>query len=254
MEGLRLKSRALNAFQLNVDIKQQQQRNTYLFRHHARHRLLRSILRVWLPAAEVVNRQEVQYHIRARYFKRMIIRFNERQIEELNRVIILRQLLLKRHLFRLLKCHGDTVRKERLADHHRLLVVTKAWQLSIQRQRIAREKTAVALNYREKAQRHRLLSRALDSLKKHWISGVELKRAENRLEMLLVHYTARQYWPRLKKEAFRRLQIAPKITRAIKFRRYHLKRQALYCLLYTKIKTQHERNEALRKERLAQTF
>jgi exonuclease I len=38
---------------------------------------------------------------------------------------------------------------------------------------------------------------------------VELKRAENRLEMLLVHYTARQYWPRLKKEAFRRLQIAP---------------------------------------------
>jgi hypothetical protein len=45
---------------------------------------------VWLPAVDFANKQEVEYNIRARYFKRMIIRFNERQIEELNRVIILR--------------------------------------------------------------------------------------------------------------------------------------------------------------------
>jgi hypothetical protein len=51
---------------------------------------MRNILRVWLPAADVANKQEVEYNIRVRYFKRMIIRFNERQIEELNRVIILR--------------------------------------------------------------------------------------------------------------------------------------------------------------------
>ena len=37
------------------------------------------------------------------------------------------------------------------------------------------------------------------------------------------HFQQRVYWPKLIAEGFRRLKLAPLITKAIRFRRYHLK-------------------------------
>jgi hypothetical protein len=63
------------------------------------------------------------------------------------------------------------------------------------------------------------------------------------LQITSERYIQLKYRPKLVREAFRRLAIAPKITKAIKFRRYHLKKMGLCALLINKVSIVNERKK-----------
>ena len=66
------------------------------------------------------------------------------------------------------------------------------------------------------------------------------------------HFQQRIYWPKLMAEGFRRLKLAPLITKAIRFRRYHLKNQGLCGLLINKLQIEQDRNSAYRECKMAE--
>jgi hypothetical protein len=77
---LRWKSQAFNALQINVEIKEQNERNLFLFKHHRRARVLRSIIYNWMQGVDQANQEEINSYIQERYFRRIIMSFNRRTV------------------------------------------------------------------------------------------------------------------------------------------------------------------------------
>ena len=77
---LRRKSHAFNAFQINVEIKEQNERNLFLFKHHKRARMLRRIIYSWMDGVNQANQEEINSYIQERYFRRIIMSFNRRTV------------------------------------------------------------------------------------------------------------------------------------------------------------------------------
>ena len=61
--NLLIKSRAYNALQINVEIKEQKERNLFLFTHHKRTRMLRSIIYNWMLGVDQANQEEINSYI-----------------------------------------------------------------------------------------------------------------------------------------------------------------------------------------------
>jgi hypothetical protein len=77
---LQRKSQVLNALQINVEIKEQNERNLFLFKHHKRARTLRSIIYDWMHGVDQANQEEINSYIQERYFRRIIMSFNRRTV------------------------------------------------------------------------------------------------------------------------------------------------------------------------------
>ena len=77
---VRRKSMAFNALQINLEIKEQNERNLFLFKHHKRARMLRSIIYKWSDGVEQANQEEINSYIQERYFRRYIMAFNRRSV------------------------------------------------------------------------------------------------------------------------------------------------------------------------------
>lgn len=74
------------------------------------------------------------------------------------------------------------------------------------------------------------------------------------MENIATHFLTRVHNPKLLQEAFRRFKIAPKITKALRYRRYHLKRLAFFALFKNKIQIIKDRNECTTKELKSRSY
>lgn len=92
---MRIKTEMMNGLQANVDRGRMQERNLYLIQHHRRVRRMQGVLARWKLGAERADREEKEQYIKYRYFRRMVVKYNQRRIEELDMVVKIRSTLLK---------------------------------------------------------------------------------------------------------------------------------------------------------------
>eukprot|EP00347_Sterkiella_histriomuscorum_P020787 403336459 len=134
---------------------------------------------------------------------------------------------------------------ENVAQNFRLQTLINAWKELCGYQKILRVKNQIAVQHRDKTLRLRIVYRYFRALKKHMYIENLARKKDQQFNIMAQQFQMKIHWMGIKRNAFRRLRIAPKITKADHYKRFQLKRKVFLNLLLNRDRIQEARNQLL---------
>ncbi|CDW80043.1 UNKNOWN [Stylonychia lemnae] len=177
-------SKVLGSLQINVDVNAQKHKNFLVYMHIKKQTIARQVLMNWKRGIQNANQDEINKFIVIRYFRKLIRSYNSRMHKEISLGVMLRKKLLKRYLFWFLKQNVQRSQLDRIADNFRTQQLLNAWKEQVNMKQIIQVKDKLAINYRDRATRKRLLNRYFKMLKKNYYSAKYLRLKDQQLDMM----------------------------------------------------------------------